>query len=80
MALGVPPVHVQSAHWLDLDPLDFALHLRLNASTPEEVVACVRRIVSEGSIFVSERREQWQQVVRRMFDPVTEDTYDLFLV
>lgn len=80
IVLGIPVVQVQSAYWLDMDSLDYVPHLRLNASTPEEIIACVRHVLDKGETFVDERRDAWQQAFTSLFGPVTEDIYDLFLL
>ena len=78
LAAGVAVVHVQPEFALDLDPLDACPELGLDARSPEEILACVRRRLSEGPEKAGEPRERAHRVLRELIGKVDEDTYELF--
>jgi glycosyltransferase involved in cell wall biosynthesis len=78
LAAGVPVVHVQPEFALDLDPLDCCPGLGLDATSPEEILACVRRHLSDEAVIVGEARERSRRMLRELIGKVDERTYELF--
>ncbi len=78
LAAGVPVVHVEPEFALDLDPLDACPELGLDARSPEEILACTRRRLSEGPAKAVETRERSRRVLGELIGKVDEATYELF--
>ncbi len=80
LALGVPVLHIQSDLTIDRDNLaGFPPDIRESASSPEDIVKAVEKILKMDEAELSRKRKLWAEVVAEMFGPVDESTFDLFL-
>jgi len=79
IAAGVPPVHVESDLSIDLDKLDFNPGIRPSARGADEIVKCVKDVISMGEGELSKKREMWNNVVMDLFGSVNDSVYSLFL-
>jgi glycosyltransferase involved in cell wall biosynthesis len=80
LALGVPVLHIKSDLTIDRDNLaDYPQDIRASASTPENIVKAVEKILKMDEAELSRKRRLWAEVVAEMFGPVDEGTFDLFL-
>ncbi|MHA2052899.1 MAG: hypothetical protein ACW99F_04790 [Candidatus Hodarchaeales archaeon] len=80
ISLGVPPIHVESDHLIDMDQLDFAPESRISVRSAEEIVKAVGETLSRGIKDFHSKNKNWRKVVEEVFGPVTEETYNLFLI
>ncbi|MHA2052755.1 MAG: hypothetical protein ACW99F_04060 [Candidatus Hodarchaeales archaeon] len=80
ISLGVPAIHVESDHLIDMDQLDFAPETRLSVRSPEEIKKAIDTITSMELRELKVKRKKWKKFVKDVFEPVTEETYNLFLV
>jgi len=78
IAVGVPPVHVESDLSVDLDKLDFNPGVRASARSTEEIVKCVKDAVSMDERALSDKKKMWSGVVKELFGNVDDSVYRLF--
>jgi len=79
MALGVPLIHVRPQFDLDLDPLETAPDARPEVTGLDELRQKVRWMLQNREEYISQHREIWDQLVEKMYGPVTEDTVYAFI-
>ncbi|MHB8104022.1 MAG: hypothetical protein ACYDG5_00580 [Dehalococcoidales bacterium] len=80
LALGIPIVHIESDFTIDRDNLgDFPSNVRESASTSDDIVKAVQKLLKMSEMELSRQRKLWSEVVAEMFGPVDESTFDLFL-
>jgi len=79
LVMGVPIVNVNSANFIDLDPLSYDSGLRYSAGTSQELSERVKTTLSIDEKSLSEKRKFWKNSVINLLDKVDEDTYNLFM-
>jgi surface carbohydrate biosynthesis protein (TIGR04326 family) len=79
LAFGLPLVHVRPQFDLDLDPLETAPHLRLEATGLEELRQTVLWLLCHREEYIAQHREKWNRFVDEMYGPVTEQTFLAFV-
>ena len=79
LAYGVPIVHLQPSHDIDLDPLESFEGVRVSTGTAEGLREAVRAAVKVGPEEHAVRVRRWQEVVDLLLPPPEEKTIDLFM-
>ena len=80
LSVGIPALQVSSDFVIDQDPLDFRTDLRMSAYSFEDIVNCVKNILGSNEKSLSEKKEQWNDVLSEVFGTIDDSTYDLFLI
>jgi len=79
LRMGVPVIHIESSHFLDLDPLGHNPSLRCSVNSPRELLRCINELMAMDKKTFSEKREIWKDAVLTLLDKIDYSTYQLFL-
>lgn len=79
LALELPVVHLRPQFDLDLDPLEAVPDVRLEATGLEELRHQVRWLLDHRTEYIAQHRQRWREVVRQIYEPVTEESYLAFV-
>ena len=76
LASGVPVLHITSEFTIDMDPLDVRSEIRHSARSTADIKKNVNEILSNT---LDKEKKIWKNVVLDFFEPINEDTFNLFL-
>jgi len=79
LTLGVPVIHVESDHIIDIDQLDFAPEARKSARSPEEIKRYVKEIEATDRKELLLEQRKWNGLVKEVFGEVNDAVYSLFI-